>query len=228
MIVLILPRLFVIMWLCRYSMRCKCRTAWTTSSVSVSFNVRRQNVQSSGFKLRRSFNHNSWHWGVPLLLRQLQFRSHHLPRSATQTFPVGRLPSVTQCLSCPTFASHNSILGNAQKCSCSIMMTTKDSLSHETCKRADTVFSNFTKPNFFQIAPLTFYIFDQFTSIHSFFHFFQILTLFMTCAAKRRSRLSDGLSSATRTRVFCSAEILRVLHCRSTSLTAISTRPLAM
>ena len=38
---------FVIMWLCRSSMRCKRSTAWTTSSVSVSFNVRRQNVESS-------------------------------------------------------------------------------------------------------------------------------------------------------------------------------------
>ena len=53
-----------------------------------------------------------------------------------------------QCLSCPTFASHNSILGNAQNCSCSIMVTDKGSLSHAACKRTDTVFSNFTEPNF--------------------------------------------------------------------------------
>ena len=36
----------------------------------------------------------------------------------------------------------------AQNCSCLIMMTNKDSLSHATCQRTDTVFSNFTKPNF--------------------------------------------------------------------------------
>ena len=52
-----------------------------------------------------------------------------------------------------------------------------------------------------------------------------ILILFMTCAAKRGSQLSNGLSSAIRTPVLCSAEIQRVLHCRFTSLTAISTRP---
>ena len=81
-------------------------------------------------------------------LRQLQFWSHHLPRSTTQIFPVRRFPSIAQCLSRPTLASHNSILGNAQNCSCSIMMTNEDSLSHAACKRTDTVFSNFTKPNF--------------------------------------------------------------------------------
>ena len=43
-------------------------------------------------------------------LCQLQFWSHHLPRSATHTFPVRRFPSINQCLYCPTFASHNSIL----------------------------------------------------------------------------------------------------------------------
>ena len=41
-----------------------------------------------------------------------------------------------------------------------------------------------------------------------------ILILFMTCAAKRGSQLSNGLSSAIRIFVFCSAEILSVLHCR--------------
>ena len=50
----------------------------------------------------------------------------------------------------------------------------------------------------------------------------------MTCAAKRESQLCNGLSSAIRTLAFCSAEIRRVIHCRFTSLTAISKRPLAM
>ena len=124
---------FVIMWLCRSSMRCKRCTAWAASSVSVSFNVRRQNVESSAFKLSRSFNNNPWQWRSRSFfvswdfLCQLPFWSHHLPRSATQTFQVRRFPSITQCLSCPTFASHNSILGNAKNCSCSIMMTNKDS-----------------------------------------------------------------------------------------------------
>ena len=51
---------FVIMWLCRSSMRCERRTAWTPSSVSVSYNVRRQDAEPSGFNLWRSFNHNPW------------------------------------------------------------------------------------------------------------------------------------------------------------------------
>ena len=55
-----------------------------------------------------------------------------------------------------------------------------------------------------------------------------ILILFMTCGAKRGSQLSNGLSTAIRTLVFCSAAIRRVLHCRFTSLISISTRPLAM
>ena len=107
---------FVIMWFCRSSMRCKRRTTRTTSSVFVSFNVSRQNVESSRLNLRRSLNHNPWQWGSRSffvscdLLRQLQFRSPHLPRSATQTFAVRRFPSIAQCLSRPTFASHNSIL----------------------------------------------------------------------------------------------------------------------
>ena len=161
------------------------------------------------FDLWRSFNHNPWQWGSRSsfvswdFLRLFQFWSHHLPRSATQTFQVRRFPSITQCLSCPTFASHNSILGNAQNCSCSIMMTNKDSLSHATCKRTDTVFSNFTKLSL-QIAPLAFSIFDQFSVLSFFRHCRPIL--FMTCAAKRGSQLSNGLSSAMRTLVFCSAE----------------------
>ena len=55
-----------------------------------------------------------------------------------------------------------------------------------------------------------------------------VLILFMTCAAKRGSQPSNGLSSAMRTPVFCSAEIWRVLHGCFAPLTAISVRPLAM
>ena len=51
---------FVIMWLCRSYMRCKRCTAWAASSVSVSFNVRRQNVESSAFNLSRPFNNKPW------------------------------------------------------------------------------------------------------------------------------------------------------------------------
>ena len=76
---------FVIMWPFRFSVRCK--------RVSVSFNVRRQDVESSGFNLWYSFNHNPWLWGSCStfvscdFLRQLQFWSHHLPVSATHKPP---------------------------------------------------------------------------------------------------------------------------------------------
>ena len=108
----------------------------------------------SGFNFGRSFNHNPWQWRSRSFfvscdfLRQLHFWSHHLPRSATQTFPVRRFPSVTQCLSRPTFASHHSIIGNAQNCSSSIMMTNKDSLSRAACKRTSPFLRNQTfSPN---------------------------------------------------------------------------------
>ena len=80
---------FVIMWFCRSSMRCKRSTTRTTSSMSVSFIVSRQNVESSRLNLRDSLNDNPWQWWSRSffvscdLLRQLQFRSHCLPRNAT-------------------------------------------------------------------------------------------------------------------------------------------------
>ena len=85
---------FIVMWLRRFSMRCKRRdTTKTTSSVSVSLNVSRQNAESSRLILRRSLNHNPWQWGSRSffvscdLLRQL-------PRTGTQAFPVRRSVSV--------------------------------------------------------------------------------------------------------------------------------------
>ena len=63
MIVLIRSRHFVLMWFCRSSMRCKRSTTRTTSSVSVSLNVTRQNVESSRLNLWRSLNHAPWQWG---------------------------------------------------------------------------------------------------------------------------------------------------------------------
>ena len=171
---------FIVMWLCRFSVRCKRSTTQTTSSVTMSLNICGQHVESSGFTFWRAFNHNPWQWGARAFfvscdfLCQLQFWSHHLPRSATQTFRVRRFPTITQCLSCPTFASHNAILGDAQNCSCSIMMTNADSLSHATCKRTDTVFVQFYETKLFlQIAPLAFSIFDSSPHFHSFFRLCQ-------------------------------------------------------
>ena len=70
---------------------------------------------------------------------------HGVPRRPSQF--VDSQASLSVCL-VQNFASHNSILGNAENCSCSIMMTNEDSLSHAACKKTDTVLSNFTKPNF--------------------------------------------------------------------------------
>ena len=110
---------FIVVWLCRISMRCQHRTSWTLPCVR-ELQCPQTNVESSGFSFWCSFNHNPWKWGsrsffVSRDFRLPQFWSHHLPRSTTQTFPVRRFPSIAQCLSCPTLASHNSILGSAQK-----------------------------------------------------------------------------------------------------------------
>ena len=111
---------FVVVWFCRFSVRCKRCASWAASSVSVSFNVRRQDVESSGFNLWRSFNHNPWQWGSRSFfvscdfLRQLQFWSHHLPRRSTQAVPVRRVPCITRCLSRPTFASPSSSSSSSQ------------------------------------------------------------------------------------------------------------------
>ena len=133
-----------------------------------------------------------------------------------KTFPVRRF-AITQCLSCPTFASHNSTLGNAQNCSWSILMTNKDSLSHATCKRPDTVLSNLRNQALSPNCASGFLHLHPILLSSLVFPFLPILILFMTCAAKRGSQLSTGLSSAIRTPVLCPAEILSVLHCRSLS-----------
>ena len=92
---------FIAMWLCRFSMRCKRCTSWEASRVSVSFNVRRQDVESSGFSFKCSFNHNPWQWKSRSFFVSCDFHlfwSSHLPRSATQTFPIRRFPSISVCL----------------------------------------------------------------------------------------------------------------------------------
>ena len=130
----------------------------------------------------------------------LQCTSHHLPRRATRAVPVRRVPCIAQCLSHPICASHYSVLGNTQNCSCSIMMTNEDALSHAAPKEltpSSPILQNQTFP--LQILPLAFSMFVQFVSVHS----FSIFT------RKRGNQLSSGLSSAMRTLVFCSAEKIR-------------------
>ena len=95
---------FVVLWLRRFSMRCKRCASWAASSVPVSFNVKRQDVESSGYQLLVLFQPQSLAMRSRSFcvrcdfLRQLQFWSHHLPRSATQTFPVRRFPRSARAL----------------------------------------------------------------------------------------------------------------------------------
>ena len=172
------------------------------------------------------FQPQSLAMGVPLLLFSavtffVSFNSgaaicHRVPHKPSQF--VDSQASLSVCLVQLSLAQF--IHGNAQNCSCSIMMTDEDSLSHATCKRADTVFSNFTKQTFSPNCAIGFHHLRPVLLSSLVFPSLPILILFMTCAAMRGSQLSNGLSSAIRTPVLCSAEILRVLH-------SISTRPLA-
>ena len=192
-------------------MQCKRKTTRTTFNVTVSLDASKQNVGALSTTILGNGRSRSFFVSCDFL-RQLQFWSHHLPRSATQAVPVRRFPSITQCLVCPTLASHNSVLGNAQK------------LAKELTPSSPIVRNQTFSPNcatgFLHLRPVLL--------ISLVFPSLPILILFMTCAGKRGGQLSNGLSSATRTLVFCSAEIRRVLHCRFTYLTAISTRLLAM
>ena len=101
--------------------------------------------------------------------------ANHLPWSATQAAPVRRIPCTAQRLSRPIFSRHNSVLGNAQHCSCSTIMTNKDALSHVTCKGTDAMLSDLTEPNFLSklrhwLSPSS----VQFVSFRSFFHLCQL------------------------------------------------------
>ena len=151
-----------------------------------------------------------------------------MPRSATQAFPVRRFPSITHCRSCPTFASHNSILGNTQDCSCSMMMTDKESLSHATCKRTDTVFSKFTKPNF--LSKLRHWLSPSSTSSPHFTRVSVFANSHLVHALRCKTRKPTEKRTVicdTYTFVLLSGKS-KSLHCRFTSLTAISTRPLTL
>ena len=171
---------FVVVRFCCFSVSCQRCTTWTTSSVTMSLDVSRQHLESSWLNLPNSFLHSSWQWrSCPFsvscdFLCKLQFRSHHLPRPAAQAVPVRRVPGIAQCMSRPTFASHNSVLGNAQNYSHSIMMTDKHSLSHAALQMNLHHLLQFygTKLSL-QIAPVALFIFVQFVSVCSFFHLYQ-------------------------------------------------------
>ena len=110
---------------------------------------------SSGFNLWRSFSTTILGSGGPApslssVTFFVNFNSgatscHGVPHKPSQF--VDSQASLSVCL-VQLLASHNSILGNAQNCSCSIMMTNEDQLSLAAFEGTDTVFSNFTIPNF--------------------------------------------------------------------------------
>ena len=117
------------------------RTTRTFSSVSVSFNVRRQNVESSQAEPPALFQPQSLTIGVPLLLCLLWPSSTTSILGATICHGVPHKPSqfvdsqaslsvcLVQLLPCTT-----PFLVVHKNCSCTIMMTDKDSLSHASCK----------------------------------------------------------------------------------------------
>ena len=132
---------FIVMWLCRFhamqAVHIRCNLQCDREPRCLPTTRRIFSAQPLEF-----FQLPSLAMGVPLLVCQLRFREQQLATACHTSSPS------SQRLSRPTLASHNSVLGDAQNCSCSIMMTNKDSLSHAARKRTDTVFSKFTKPNF--------------------------------------------------------------------------------
>ena len=88
-------RKFILTWFCRLTLPNKQRISRTTSHVSVSFNIPKQDVEFSTLNFQRFLDRHSW----LIFYHQFCFNDH-------------RFPGVTQDLSCPTSASHNSILCN--------------------------------------------------------------------------------------------------------------------
>ena len=142
------------MWLRRFSMRCKRCASWAASRVSMSFNICGQNVESSGFNFWHPFNCNPWQWGPAPSLSAVTFFvncnsgatiCHGVPHKPSQF--VNSQASLSVCL-VQLLPRTTLFLVIHKTAPVRIMMTNEDSSSHATCKRADTIFSNFAKPNF--------------------------------------------------------------------------------
>ena len=131
---------FILTWFCLFSTRSKQRASRTTSHVSVSFDIRKQNVESSTLNLQRFLDQHPLQWKIRSFfisnepLRQFRFHDRcmqsTMPRVAKQIFLDHRFPGITQDLPCPTFASHNSSLDDVGNLSYSITMTHEDSLNY--------------------------------------------------------------------------------------------------
>ena len=128
-----------------------------------------RNEEFSKLNLRRSFNHNPWLWWSRSFFVSCDFLvnfnpvatiCHGMPHRPSQFVDSHASLSVRLLKLLPRTTPFLVMLKTASR---SIMMTDKDSLSHAARKWKDTVFSNFTKPNFLSnFAPLAFSIFDHF------------------------------------------------------------------
>ena len=139
---------FIIVGFSRSSIGCKRSTTKTTSILTVSFNVSRYYVESPRFSFSNSFHNNSSQGDpVPPLSAVTFFVNHTssaviwhgIPHKSFQFVASHASPNV--CL--VQLSSHITTLLVIQKhCSCEIMMTKKDSMSHTTC--TCTLLSNFS------------------------------------------------------------------------------------
>ena len=155
-------------------------------------------------------------------------KSHHLPRNATQTFPIRRFPKHHSMSVLSSFCLAQL---HSWYCTKLLLFDHDDQQKFlESCDFAKELTPSspiLRNKTFSPNCAIGFLHLQPILLISLVFPSLPILMSFMTGTAKRGSQLSSGLSSAIRTLVFCSAENRRVLHCRFTSLAAISTRPLA-
>ena len=153
------------------------------------------------------------------------FNSHHLPQSATQAISSSKHPM------------HHSVADSSDVVPRARPLWVKHKTAyfdHDDKKKTFREFCGlqinchhllkFTEPNF--LSKLCHGIRRSSSCSSQFARLPRSpsLILFMTCAAKRQSQLSSGLSSAMRTVVCCSHEDQGVLRCRFTSRTAIALR----
>ena len=215
---------FVVMWLCRFSMRCKCCTSWTLYSVS--FNVRKEDVEESGINFSRSFNHDAWQWDPAPSLTTVTFLvSLNSGSSICREVPriqIRRFPNIAQFLTRPTFVWHNPILDSPVRSWWSSKIPWIMRLAIDLTSSSPILRNQTSSPNYV----INFLHLWLILLISLVFPCVSILILFMTYAAKRGSQLNIELSSI-RTLVLPSWNS-KISHCLFTCLTTISTRSLAM
>ena len=107
----------ILMWFCRLSMRSEQRVSRTNSNVSGT-SISADNAASSALSPQRCTDNNSCRqkcrsfFVSDELLGQSYFRQSITTCQRLPNKSFIHSQSITQCLSCPTFASQNSTLGN--------------------------------------------------------------------------------------------------------------------